>query len=151
MEYNFQLVTCRESHDSELEDSDEETYLATYDRVRSCSPDLKSNRSRSCNQSWIDRIKPTNEQEENEQLRLALSASYAENEGQHERGQYGIESTYYSRSTLPLSKPSSTCTSTASSSARTVQESVNINEVTCTVNDAAAALLSLRNLDSDTT
>jgi hypothetical protein len=150
--YGIQFPTRhRESHDSELEDSDEETYLATYDRVRSCSPDLKSNRSRSCNQSWIDRIKPTNEQEENEQLRLALSASYAENEGQHERGQYGIESTYYSRSTLPLSKPSSTCTSTASSSARTVQESVNINEVTCTVNDAAAALLSLRNLDSDTT
>ncbi|CAB4005948.1 Hypothetical predicted protein [Paramuricea clavata] len=120
--------------------------------VRSCSLDLKSNRSRSCNQSWIDRIKPTNEQdEENEQLRLALSASYAENECQHERGQYGIGSTYYSRSTLPRSKPSSTCNSTASSSAGTVQESVNINEVTCTVNDAAAALLSLRNLDSDTT
>ncbi|CAB3979699.1 Hypothetical predicted protein [Paramuricea clavata] len=52
--------------------------------IRSCSPDL--NRSRLCNQSWIDRIKPTNEKEENEQLRLALSANYAENECQHERG-----------------------------------------------------------------
>ncbi len=91
--------------------------------------------------SWIHRIEPVDKCEENEQLKLALSASYAE-VGHNENAQFGqtpesIQSSYC------LSSEAFSSTSTASGSTSRASVSTSTSP-SSNVNDAATTLLSLR-------
>ena len=132
-----------------LEDSDEERYLETYDRVGSWSPDRPDTVLNDHSRSWIHRIKPTSKNEENEQLKLALSASYAETchnssnvPGSHGQSLSSSTSTACGSTQTATADPS--WTQTVHNLTQTAPISTRINS-NVNVNDAATTLLSLRN------
>ena len=150
-----------------FDDSDEEVFLETYDRVGSRSSEAVFENRNDRSHSWIHRIEPVDKNEEIEQLELALSASYAAvNRIDQSNDNVQFKSPHSSQR-APSEACSSTCTASSSALTDFSLTSVDTSSTSTTaastptagastsaaatststapINEAATTLMSLRN------